>query len=83
MERRKGDAADSVPERTNARNGFSNELMYGQNTEKKKTSSVRTTERRTKKIWGDKRAGTRENKEPKAYGRRTRKRVGIYTTILK
>ena len=36
MERRKGDAADSVPERTNARNGFSNELMYGQNTEKKR-----------------------------------------------
>ena len=36
MERRKGDAADSVPERTNARNGFSNELMYRQNTEKKK-----------------------------------------------
>ena len=83
MERRKGDAADSVPERTNARNGFSNELMYGQNTEKKKTSSVRTTERRTKKVWGDKLAGTRENREPKAYGRRTRKRAGIYTTILK
>ena len=36
MERRKGDAADSVPERTNDRNGFSNELMYGQNTEKKR-----------------------------------------------
>ena len=36
MERRKGDAADSVPERTNAPNGFSNELMYGQNTEKKR-----------------------------------------------
>ena len=36
MERRKGDAADSVPERTNARNGFSNELMYEQNTEKKR-----------------------------------------------
>ena len=36
MERRKDDAADSVPERTNARNGFSNELMYGQNTEKKR-----------------------------------------------
>ena len=57
MERRKGDAADSVPERTNARNGFSNELMYGQNTEKKKTSSVRTTERRTKKIWGGQTGG--------------------------
>ena len=36
MERRKGDAADSVPERTNARNGFSNELMYGKNTDKKR-----------------------------------------------
>ena len=36
MERRKGDAADSVPERTNALNGFSNELMYGQNTDKKR-----------------------------------------------
>lgn len=52
MERGKGDAAESVPERTNIRNGFSKELMYGQNTEKKKTSSVRTTEPRTKKIWG-------------------------------
>ena len=82
MERRKGDVADSVPERTNARNGFSNELMYGQNTEKKKTSSVRTTERRTKKIWGDKRVGTRENKEPKAYGRRTRKRAGFTQQFL-
>ena len=40
MERRKGDAADSVPERTNARNGFSNELMYGQNTEEKKKRLV-------------------------------------------
>ena len=36
MERRKGDAADSVLERTNARNGFSNVLMYGQNTVKKR-----------------------------------------------
>lgn len=26
--------------------------MYGQNTDKKKSSSVRTTERRTKKVWG-------------------------------
>ena len=52
--------------------------------QKKKTSAVRTTERRTKKVWGDKRAGTRENRErKKAYGRRTRKRAEIYTTILK
>ena len=36
MERRKGDAADSVPEQTDVRNGFSNEPMYGQNTEKKR-----------------------------------------------
>lgn len=83
MERRKGDAADSVPERTNARTGFSNELMYTGKIQTKKTSAVRKTERRTKKVWGDKRAGTRENREPKAYGRRTRKRAGIYTTILK
>lgn len=83
MERRKGDAADSVPERTNAPNGFSNELMYGQNTEKKRLVLYGRLNDVRRKCGGDKLAGTRENREPKAYGRRTRKREGIYTTILK
>ena len=68
MERRKGDAADSVPERTNARTGFSNELMYGQNTGKKRLvlyGRLNDVRRRGVCVCGDKRAGTRENKEPK------------------
>ena len=82
MERRKGDAADSVPERTNARNGFSNELMYGQNTEKKRLVLYGRLNDVQRKYGGDKRVGTRENKEPKAYGRRTRKRAGFTQQFL-
>ena len=82
MERRKGDAADSVPERTNARNGFSNELMYGQNTEKKRLVLYGRLNDVQRKYGVDKRVGTRENKEPKAYGRRTRKRAGFTQQFL-
>lgn len=82
MERRKGDTADSVPERTNARNGFSNELMYGQNTEKKRLVLYGRLNDVQRKYGGDKRVGTRENKEPKAYGRRTRKRAGFTQQFL-
>lgn len=52
MEKREGDAADSVPERTNARNGFLERTDVRTKYRQKKSSSVRTTERRTKKVWG-------------------------------